>query len=478
MHQTGAVLGGDVVGQHHDVRRGPAVVDAGELHELEGPLVGPALHVVAAHGVLDRPALAEDLREQRLGHHERLGAVGGDHVGHVRLRRHGGVGHQRPRRRRPHQQGGPTGVRAGGEREPHVDAGVGDGLVALGELVVGQPGPAARAVRRDAVVLDEQALGVDLLERPPHRLDVGGVHGAVGVAGVDPVAHPLGHLLERVDVPQHGLAAPGVELGDAVGLDVLLAGEAELLLHGELDGQAVAVPAGLPVDEVALHGLEAGEDVLEDARLDVVGAGPAVGGRRALVEGPARPVGGPVQRLVEGLVVPPEVEHLVLEGGEVHLGRDGAVVAHGVPSGASLRPGAAGLKGREPGSRGTTLLGGPVLLDRPLEGTAAGSTRPDPGERTLFRRLGVIFAPDNTPGLSPSPGRCRLCSELLVPSTPCGATSLPDRAGPAHPGFRVLPARGKLPKRGRALLSRVYPRHILAARVWPSLHLAPSRGGK
>src|SRR3954447_23054592 len=39
---------------------------------------------------------------------------------------------------------------------------------------------------------------------------------------------------------------------------------------------------------------------------------------------------------------------------------------------------------------------------------------------------GVIFAPDNTPGLTPSPGRCRLCSELLVPSTPCGGPSLPD----------------------------------------------------
>src|SRR3954447_10974139 len=28
---------------------------------------------------------------------------------------------------------------------------------------------------------------------------------------------------------------------------------------------------------------------------------------------------------------------------------------------------------------------------------------------------GVIFPPDNTPGLTPSPGRCRLCSEVLVP---------------------------------------------------------------
>src|SRR3954470_10235930 len=58
---------------------------------------------------------------------------------------------------------------------------------------------------------------------------------------------------------------------------------------------------------------------------------------------------------------------------------------------------------------------------RPLLRTAAGSTcRPWLGS-AIFRRLRVIFAPDNTPGLAPSPGRCRLCSELLVPSTPCGA---------------------------------------------------------
>ena len=70
----------------------------------------------------------------------------------------------------------------------------------------------------------------------------------------------------------HGLAALGVELGDAVRLDVLLAGEAELLLDGQLDGEAVAVPAGLAGHVVAAHGAEAREDVLEDARLDVVGA--------------------------------------------------------------------------------------------------------------------------------------------------------------------------------------------------------------
>ena len=95
------------------------------------------------------------------------------------------------------------------------------------------------------MVLDEQPALVDLLERPPHALDVLGVHRPVGLVGVDPVAHALGHLLELVDVAEDRLAALGVELGDAVVLDVLLAGEAELLLDGELDGQAVTVPASL-----------------------------------------------------------------------------------------------------------------------------------------------------------------------------------------------------------------------------------------
>src|SRR3712207_456164 len=129
------------------------------------------------------------------------------------------------------------------------------------------------------VVLDEQPLVEDLLERPPDALDVVRVHRPVGGGHVDPVAHPAGEVAERVDVPHDRLAAAGVELGDAVALDVGLAGEAELLLDGDLDRQAVAVPAGAAGHVPALHRLEAREDVLERARLDVVGARAAVGGR-------------------------------------------------------------------------------------------------------------------------------------------------------------------------------------------------------
>src|SRR5207248_8868892 len=154
---------------------------------------------------------------------------------------------------------------------------------------------AARAVRADPVVADQQpGLEYDL-ERPPDRLDVAGVHGLVGVLGVGPVAHPPGHLQPGVDVPEHGLAAARVELGYPIGLDVPLAGEAEFLLHRDLDRQPVAVPAAIARDMEPLNGLEPGEQVLERARLYVVRAGHAVGGGRSLVEDPARSVLGLLQ---------------------------------------------------------------------------------------------------------------------------------------------------------------------------------------
>ena len=68
------------------------------------------------------------------------------------------IRHQRPRRRRPHQEGrGRVTLLEGSvvDREANVDRRVDHRFVALGELVVAQSGPAPWAVRRDAVVLHE-----------------------------------------------------------------------------------------------------------------------------------------------------------------------------------------------------------------------------------------------------------------------------------------------------------------------------------
>jgi hypothetical protein len=121
-------------------------------------------------------------------------------------------------------------------------------------------------------------------------------------------------------VPQHRRAAALVELGDAVGLDLWLAGQAELPLDGHLDRQPVAVPAGPAWHVVAAHGLVAGEHVLEDTGLDMVHAGHAVGGRRAFVEDPLRTAGVLLQGTLEDLVVAPAFEHLAFERGQVDLG--------------------------------------------------------------------------------------------------------------------------------------------------------------
>ncbi len=322
--QAGAVLDGDVVGQHH-------VVGAGDVDQLERPGVRRVLQLGALEALGDRPALAERALDQRLGHDDRpLAVLGRDDVRHAGVDGHGGVGHQRPRRGGPDEQVGALEA-AGGHRHAHVDRGAGDVLVPAGlaQLVVGQAGAAARAVRGDAEVAEQQVLVPDDLQRPPDGLDVGGVHRAVGLGHVDPVAHPLGHLLEGVHVAPHRLAAALVELGDAVRLDLGLAGQAELTLDGDLDGQAVAVPARLAWDVEPAHRLVAGEDVLEDTRLDVVHAGHAVGGRRPLEEDPGGAVRVLFERAFEDLAVTPAVEHLRLEGGQVDLRGERAEVGCG-----------------------------------------------------------------------------------------------------------------------------------------------------
>jgi len=232
VHQAGAVLDGHEVGRQHPVGVRTLLI-FWKGHELEGPLVGHARQVAAAEPVDDLPALAEHLVEQRLGHHDlfalfiRLAAVGGPghDISDVRMDGDRGVGHERPRRGGPDEQGRPARQRPRCDREPDRHRRVDHRLIAarLAELVVGQRSAAARAVRADAMVADQQALVEDDLEGPPHGFDVVGVHRAVGLGGVDPIAHPLAELFPGVDVPEHRLAAAGVELGDAVGLDVALA---------------------------------------------------------------------------------------------------------------------------------------------------------------------------------------------------------------------------------------------------------------
>ena len=169
------------------------------------------------------------------------------------------------------------------------------------------------------MALVEEAFVPELAHQPPDRLDVVVGEGPVGVLGVDPHRGALGERGEVLDVALHRLATPVVEVGDAVGLDVVLVGEAELLLDLELDREAVAVPAALAGNVVAAHGLEPGVEVFEHAGPDVVEAGAAVGRGRALVEDPRWRALAQDLHLLEEVDLAPTREHLLLERDEVDL---------------------------------------------------------------------------------------------------------------------------------------------------------------
>ena len=300
VHDAGAVGGGDVVAADDEVgalvRRQVRVQGL----VLEAEQLGPG--ELAQHLGL----LAEDVRDEVAGQDEPVAAALHERVGDVGVHRGRDVADQRPRRGGPDgERDGPgLAVRAGragfaggagaalrhlrgrlgSEREAHVDGVLGDVLVALRHLVAADGRAAARAVVHHLVALVEQALVPDLPQQPPDRLDVAVGVGVVRVVQVDPEADALGEPLPLREVRGHALLAELVELGDAVGLDLPLAVDAQAALDLELDRQAVRVPARLARHSVAAHGLVAREEVLEDARDDVVRARPAVGGRRPLVE--------------------------------------------------------------------------------------------------------------------------------------------------------------------------------------------------
>ena len=141
--------------------------------------------------VPEGPSVAED-RGQRLGDDDALLAAGQQQVLGVGCDRRAGVGRQRPRGGRPHRERSAHEVGIGGlhDREPQKHARILDPLVALRDLGIRQRRAAARAVRRDLVVLDQQSALMEPLERPPHRLDVGRRHRPVGIRHISSPAAP------------------------------------------------------------------------------------------------------------------------------------------------------------------------------------------------------------------------------------------------------------------------------------------------
>ena len=217
-------------------------------------------------------------------------------------------------------------------------------------LGVGQRRLAAPAVREHPEALVDQALVVQRLERPHDAFHVGQVQRLVVVGEIDPAGLPGDVALPVLGVAQHRVMAGLVELRHAEFQDLLLGGQAELLLRLHLGGQAVAVPAEPPLHPAPAHGLVARHDVLDVAGEQVAVVRQPVGERWPVVEdvlvGPVRARVTGLDGRDERLVVRPVVEHAALDLGQVRARR----YADGV---AAARRGALGVRhgGRSPRAR-------------------------------------------------------------------------------------------------------------------------------
>ena len=324
MHDAGAVLGGDVLRGQHPV--GPAVVVAEEVAERRRVAAPDQLgtrqpldHVVG--GVLAQ--LARVRTQAGLGEQVALAPVLDHHVVDARVDGDRQVAGQGPRRGGPDQRE-LTGLQPEAHGHRRVLAVLVD-LVVHPQLVRGQRGLVVPAVGQHAKALVDQALVVEGLERPQHRLHVGAVEGLVVVVEVDPARLPGDVGLPLVGVAQHRLPARVVELVDAE-LDDLVLGLQAQLAHGlQLGGQPVAVPAETALDVPAAHGLVPRHDVLDVPGEQVPVVRQPVRERRPVVEdelvAAVLPGGVARHRGLEGAVVLPERQHPLLQLRELRAGR-------------------------------------------------------------------------------------------------------------------------------------------------------------
>ena len=262
----------------------------------------------------------QELREELLRHHHH-GAVEvvGD-VGELRVRGHRQVGGQGPRGRGPDDDPrlAVRELRIGqGRDQVEGDVDRGGGVVLVLHLGLGQRGPVGGApVDRLLPAEQEPALGgaregADDLGLVPAR------HGEVRRLPAPEDAQPLERLPLLVDPLLRVLAAGLDDLGP---IHVALL-RPELLVDLELDGQAVAVPAGDVVGHVPAHVAVLHHDVLQDLVERVADVDVAVGVGRPVVEDETRPVPPGVlgDEPLEDRLLLPLAQDLRLPLGQVRL---------------------------------------------------------------------------------------------------------------------------------------------------------------
>ncbi len=455
VHDARAVLGRDEVARHHPVTVlareiepsiGGLVVGSEELGALE-PLDDLQVFLIAQHGL--QAALRQDQDGRTL--------ADGDVV-QGRVDGGSGVPGQCPGGGGPDQQAGLVRQTQGlgiPQREADENRRVLDVLIAQADLGGGERRPATGAEGNDLVAQVEQVLLPQALEGPPDALDVVVGHRHVGVVQIHPEGNPFGHAPPGAFIGHHRLPALPVEGLDPVGLDRLLAREAQAFLHLDLHRQTVTIPARLAADPEASHRLVAREQVLVGSGLDMVDSRIAVGGGRALVEDELRGSLTGLQRLLEHTLFQPGLQDLLLDLGEGGAGVD------------SLKPGLHGdllekkkrplrRLGRRPFPGGPPTPGLESALQGSIETLVVRTVAPPdwaavPGASQRIRAIwfleepGAVYLawPSSRTSRSPGPSRCQLSGVSR------GRLRTRARKTTFCPGFTTLVA-GESSIRGRS----------------------------
>ena len=135
------------------------------------------------------------------------------------------IGRQCPRSRCPNQEAGVLAVK---QRKEDVDRRVHYGSIALADFAGAQPRSALSPPPDDLVALVQQSTVKQILERPPHRLDVRLMVGHVSAIEFDPESQPLSQSFPLLHVGPDGFLTQVDEGLDAMGFDFFFGVNAKL----------------------------------------------------------------------------------------------------------------------------------------------------------------------------------------------------------------------------------------------------------
>ena len=133
--------------------------------------------------------------------------------------------------------------------------------------------------------LVEQALIPDGLQRPPLRLNIIVIVCHVRIVHIRPETDDIGELLPHPLIFPDTLLTFLHERLDAVGFDLILTFDANLLLHFQFHRKSMGIPTGFTRHILAFHGMISRDHVLDHTGQHMPDMRLAVGSRRAVIEG-------------------------------------------------------------------------------------------------------------------------------------------------------------------------------------------------